>query len=234
LVLSLFLIGSVLSRLSGHNLLVQRMYHDRNRRPNKLRICDKCDWHTVRDEEHIFLGCPHEHLNSLHTQHQAVFPSQYDDCPTCLRTLLNQPDVWIRNRKTVQAEGGCRKLLDGICHMSDRLKCIYLEFGILTSRTINWCIPTWDESGREGVVPRWGFSLFRGVPIFSGPLSRDFKYIIGILSLSSVDCHLFWANWVKGGVCRHVQKSEAHALGCRPRGESSQWSSNSLQFFRTC
>ena len=25
-----------------------------------------------------------------------------------------------------------------------------------------------------------------------------------------------------GGVCGHVQKSEAHALGCRPRGESSQ------------
>jgi hypothetical protein len=23
--------------------------------------------------------------------------------------------------------------------------------------------------------------------------------------------------WVKGGVCGHVQKSEAHALVCRPR-----------------
>jgi hypothetical protein len=28
-------------------------------------------------------------------------------------------------------------------------------------------------------------------------------------------------------------KSEAHALGCRPRGASSHWSSNSLQTFRT-
>jgi len=32
-------------RLSGHNFLVQRMRHDRNRRPYELRICDRCDWH---------------------------------------------------------------------------------------------------------------------------------------------------------------------------------------------
>ena len=31
-------------RLSGHNFLVQRMRHDRNRRPYKLRICDRCGW----------------------------------------------------------------------------------------------------------------------------------------------------------------------------------------------
>jgi len=29
--------------------------------PYELRICDKCDWHTVQDEEHILLDCPHEH-----------------------------------------------------------------------------------------------------------------------------------------------------------------------------
>jgi hypothetical protein len=34
------------------------------------------------------------------------------------------------------------------------------------------------------------------------------------------------------GVCGHVQKSKAHALGCRPRGESSHWGSNSLQTSR--
>jgi len=29
-------------------------------------------------------------------------------------------------------------------------------------------------------------------------------------------------HWVKGGgVCGHAQKSEAHALGCKPRGESA-------------
>jgi len=37
-------------RLSGHNFLVQRMRHNRNRRPYELRICDKCDWHSVQDE----------------------------------------------------------------------------------------------------------------------------------------------------------------------------------------
>jgi len=57
---------------------------------------------------------------------------------------------------------------------------------------------------------------------FNGPLLRDFKYISGILSSNSVDWHPFEANWVKGRVCGHVQKSEAPALGCRPRGESSQ------------
>jgi len=36
-------------RLSGHNFLVQRMGHNRNRRPYELRICDKCDWHSVQD-----------------------------------------------------------------------------------------------------------------------------------------------------------------------------------------
>jgi len=43
-------------RLSGHNFLVQRMRHDRNRRPYELRIWDRCDWHTVQDEEHLGLG----------------------------------------------------------------------------------------------------------------------------------------------------------------------------------
>jgi hypothetical protein len=32
---------------------VDRMRHNRNRRPYELRICDKCDWHSVEDEEHI-------------------------------------------------------------------------------------------------------------------------------------------------------------------------------------
>jgi len=55
-------------RLSGHNFLVQRMRHNmlyRNRRPYELRIRDKCDWHSVQDEEHILLDCPHEHLVSI-------------------------------------------------------------------------------------------------------------------------------------------------------------------------
>jgi len=68
-------------RLSGHYFLVQRMLHNRNKRLYELRICDKCEWHSVQDEEHILLDCLlHEHIVSLRTQHrQLVFPPQYED-----------------------------------------------------------------------------------------------------------------------------------------------------------
>ena len=83
-------------RLSGHKFLVQRRRHYRNRRPSyELRICDKCDWHSVQDVEHILLDCPHEHLVSLRTQHrQLVFPPQYEDSPTRLRNFSNQPNIF--------------------------------------------------------------------------------------------------------------------------------------------
>jgi len=73
-------------RLSSHNL---------NRRPYELRICDKCDRHTVKDEEHILLDCPHEHLVSLRLQHQLVFPSQSEgSAATRLRNFINHPDTF--------------------------------------------------------------------------------------------------------------------------------------------
>jgi len=74
--------------------LVQRMRHDRNRRPYELRICDRRDWHTIQDEEHILLDCPHEHLIRLRTQQQLIFPPQFEDGPARLRTLMNQPDIF--------------------------------------------------------------------------------------------------------------------------------------------
>jgi len=83
-----------------------------------------------------------------------------------------------------------------------------------------------------GGVPGGVLDLFGRGPVFSGALPRNFKWIIRVLSSSPIYCHLFWANWAKEGVCGHVQKSEAHAFRCRPRGESSQWSSKSLQTFR--
>ena len=54
------------------------MSHNGNRRPYySIRICDKCDWHSVQDEEHILLDCPHEHLVSLCTQHrQLIFGAE--------------------------------------------------------------------------------------------------------------------------------------------------------------
>ena len=83
----------------------------------------------------------------------------------------------------------------------------------------------------------WGgpparFYLFWGdIQFLSRPLPRSSKYI---LSSSPVDWHLFWANLVTGGVCGHVQKSEAHALRCRPQGKSSQMSSCSIQLPGLC
>jgi len=83
-----------MARKAQPNFLVQRMCHNRNRRPYELRICDKCDWHSVQDEEHILLDCPHELLVSLRTQHRLlVFPPQNVDSPIRLRTFFNQPDI---------------------------------------------------------------------------------------------------------------------------------------------
>ena len=65
-----------------------------NRRPYELRICDRCDWHTIQDEEHILLDCPHEHLVRLRTQQQLIFPPQFEDGPARLRTFVNQPDTF--------------------------------------------------------------------------------------------------------------------------------------------
>jgi len=70
------------------------MRHDRNRRPYELRICDRCDWHTIQDDEHVLLDCPHDHLVRLRTQQQLVFPPQFEDGPARLRTLMNQPDIF--------------------------------------------------------------------------------------------------------------------------------------------
>ena len=61
-------------------------------RPYELRTRD---WHSVQDEEHILLDCPHEHLVSACTQHrQLAFPPQYEDSPARLRTFLNQPGIY--------------------------------------------------------------------------------------------------------------------------------------------
>jgi hypothetical protein len=79
-----------------------------------------------------------------------------------------------------------------------------------------------------------------GVSSFWDPPSRillgHFSEIIIIYLKSSAQTQsidtLFEQFGLRGGVCGHVQKSEAHALGCRPRGESSQWSSNLPQTYR--
>ena len=114
-------------------------------------------------------------------------------------------------------------------HVSNRLKIIYLEFWCRELSIGIYMGPIGGGEGGEG----GGAQSFLDPPSKNlRSLLRNFKYIIWIPSSSSVDWDPFWAIWVKGGVCGHVQKSEAHALGCRPRGESSQWSNNLPQTYR--
>ena len=80
-------------RLSSHNFRVETQRHQGNRCPYELRICNKCDWHTVQDEEHILLDCPSEDLTGLRTQFQHLFSALPEDGATRLRDFMNQTDV---------------------------------------------------------------------------------------------------------------------------------------------
>ena len=80
-------------RLSGHTLRVETRRHHPNRCAYELRICDKCDWHTVQDEEHIILDCPNEHLINLRTEFQHLFDSIPANSTARLRDFINQADA---------------------------------------------------------------------------------------------------------------------------------------------
>ena len=72
-------------------------------------------------------------------------------------------------------------------------------FENLSSRAFDWYMYGSDpRRGRGGGASFFG-GVSGGLQKFSGPLLRNFKYIVGILSSSPVDSHPFWANWVKGG-----------------------------------
>eukprot|EP00983_Pelagomonas_calceolata_P031659 992465-Pelagomonas_calceolata.AAC.1 len=36
-----------------HYLKVETQWHDGNICPYEFRLCNKCDWHTVQDEDHL-------------------------------------------------------------------------------------------------------------------------------------------------------------------------------------
>ena len=57
-----------------------------------------------------------------------------------------------------------------------------------------------------------GGSEFFGPPLqkFTGPLLRNFKYIIGIFGSSPVNWHPFGANWVVGWGSVDMSKSQRH------------------------
>ena len=101
--------------------------------------------------------------------------------------------------------------------MSNRFRFIYSESWRRKLSIGIYLGPIKGGGGRGG--PK-----FLGPPLqnFTGPLLRNFKHIIGIPVQAQSIGTLFERIGLRKGVCGHVQKSEANALGWRPRGESSQ------------
>jgi len=86
---------------SGFHLSVPHC--SRQFRPYELRICDKCDWHTLLEEEHSFHSCWTVCMNILlafaHSTASWSSHSQDEDSPSRdgqarLRIFLNQPDMY--------------------------------------------------------------------------------------------------------------------------------------------
>ncbi len=80
-------------RLSGHNLRVETLRHG-NRCPYELRICDKCDWHVIQDEEHIVFDCESEDLVQVRVLYQHLFASIQENNPSRLKEFINQDDAF--------------------------------------------------------------------------------------------------------------------------------------------
>eukprot|EP00983_Pelagomonas_calceolata_P066805 1149221-Pelagomonas_calceolata.AAC.1 len=80
-------------RLSGHNLQVETQRHQGNKCPYEFRTCNKCDWHTVQDEEHVILDCPSQDLTELRTQFQHLFSSAPPSSAARHRDFTNQAGV---------------------------------------------------------------------------------------------------------------------------------------------
>ena len=80
-------------RLSSHKLRVETLRYGQ-RRPYELRICDKCDWHAVQDEEHMIFDCENEALISLRVQHQELFKDAEENSASRLRDFVHQDDVF--------------------------------------------------------------------------------------------------------------------------------------------
>ncbi len=79
-------------RLSGHNLNVEVLRQQQRRVPYELRICTKCNWHCVQDDEHVLLDCPSADLADLRIKHHHLFRTLFSGSSR-LRDFINQPDT---------------------------------------------------------------------------------------------------------------------------------------------
>ena len=102
--------------------------------------------------------------------------------------------------------------MDGTCQIDQKL--------YIRNPLVNQLVYVWVES--EGGGGGGGSSFLD--PPSKNLLGHSYK-IVNTLAESSAQAQsigtLFEQIGLRGRVCGHVQKSEAHALGCRPR-ESSQ------------
>ncbi len=67
-------------------------FHSNNIVPYELRICTKCNWHCVQDEEHVLLDCPSPDLVDLRIQHHHLFRSPSRNSNR-LRDFISQADT---------------------------------------------------------------------------------------------------------------------------------------------
>jgi len=79
-------------RLSGHNLNVELLRQQQHRVPYELRICTRCNWHCVQDEEHVLLDCPSADLANLRVKHRQLFRSPSRNLNR-LRDFISQADT---------------------------------------------------------------------------------------------------------------------------------------------
>jgi len=90
-------------------------------------------------------------------------------------------------------------------------------FGNLMSRAIDWYI---YELNRRGVGPGGSRVFWTPPPKITGSLLRRVQVYHRNPRLKPSRLAPFFEQiGLRGGVCGHVRKSEAHALGCRQRGE---------------
>jgi len=79
-------------RLSGYNLIVERLWQQKHRVTYELRICTKCNWRCVQDEEQVLLDCPSADLANLRVKHRQLFRSPSRNSSR-LRDLISQADT---------------------------------------------------------------------------------------------------------------------------------------------
>jgi len=80
------------SKINMSDFRFESLRSQQHRVPYGLRICTKCNWHCVQDEEHVLLDCPSADLANLRVKHQQLFhtPSRSSNR---LRDFVSQADT---------------------------------------------------------------------------------------------------------------------------------------------